>query len=153
MWPHWAVKPRPTLIPAIGAGFVGSVHSFGSELGMEDYIRARPDIFFTGSDGSMRSNRAFCQTAGHYACDMFIGSTLQIDLAGNSSTATLGRIAGFGGAPNMGSDARGRRHASPAWLKAGREASTAREGSGRPSMPRGKKLVVQMVETFREHMQ
>ena len=89
---------------------------------MEAYIAARPDVFFTGPDGTMRSNRAFCQTAGLYACDMFIGSTLQIDLAGNSSTATLGRIAGFGGAPNMGSDARGRRHATPAWLKAGREA-------------------------------
>ena len=84
---------------------------------MEAYIAARPDVFFTGADGSMRSNRAFCQAAGHYACDMFIGSTLQIDLAGNSSTATLGRIAGFGGAPNMGADARGRRHASPAWLQ------------------------------------
>ena len=96
----------------------------------------------------MRSNRAFCQAAGHYACDMFIGSTLQIDLAGNSSTATLGRIAGFGGAPNMGADARGRRHASPAWLKAGRE---ARQPQCR--IPRGRKLVVQMVETFREHMQ
>jgi len=71
----------------------------------------------------MRSNRAFSQTAGLYACDMFIGSTLQMDLAGNSSTATLGRITGFGGAPNMGSDPHGRRHASPAWLKAGREAS------------------------------
>ena len=115
---------------------------------MEDYIRARPDIFFTGSDGSMRSNRAFCQTAGHYACDMFIGSTLQIDLAGNSSTATLGRIAGFGGAPNMGSDARGRRHATHAWLTAGRE---AHRGNG--AAPRGRKLVVQMVETFREHME
>ena len=80
---------------------------------------------------------------------MFIGSTLQIDLAGNSSTATLGRIAGFGGAPNMGADARGRRHASPAWLKAGRE---ARAGAA-ALMPRGQKLVVQMVETFREHMQ
>ena len=68
--------------------------------------------------------------------------------AGNSSTATLGRIAGFGGAPNMGADARGRRHASPAWLKAGREAR-----AGRDVMPRGRKLVVQMVETFREHMQ
>ena len=44
----------------------------------------------------------FCQAAGHYACDLFIGSTLQIDLAGNSSTATLGRIAGFGGAPEHG---------------------------------------------------
>lgn len=145
---HWALNPHPALIPAIEAGFVESVHSFGSELGMEAYIRARPDVFFTGADGSMRSNRAMCQAAGHYACDLFIGSTLQIDLAGNSSTATLGRIAGFGGAPNMGADARGRRHASPAWLKAGRE---AREGGGR--MPRGQKLVVQMVETFREHMQ
>ena len=145
---HWALNPHPTLIPAIEAGFVESVHSFGSELGMEDYIRARPDIFFTGPDGSMRSNRAFCQTAGHYACDMFIGSTLQIDLQGNSSTATLGRIAGFGGAPNMGADARGRRHATRAWLKAGREAQRTTH-----EMPRGRKLVVQTVETFREHME
>jgi len=144
---HWALNPHPTLIPAIEAGFVESVHSFGSELGMENYIRARPDVFFTGPDGSMRSNRAFCQTAGHYACDMFIGSTLQIDLAGNSSTATQGRIAGFGGAPNMGADARGRRHATPAWLAAGRE------GLRPGGTPRGRKLVVQMVETFREHME
>ena len=148
---HWALNPHPALIPAIEAGWVKSVHSFGSELGMEAYIRARPDVFFTGADGSMRSNRAMCQAAGHYACDLFIGSTLQIDLAANSSTATLGRIAGFGGAPNMGADARGRRHASPAWLKAGQQ---AREGlKGASGTPRGQKLVVQMVETFREHMQ
>jgi malonate decarboxylase alpha subunit len=143
---HWALNPHPALIPAIESGFVQSVHSFGSELGMERYIEARSDVFFTGSDGSMRSNRAFSQTAGLYACDMFIGSTLQIDLQGNSSTATRDRIAGFGGAPNMGSDARGRRHASRAWLKAGQEAALPGQ------MPRGRKLVVQMVETFREHM-
>jgi malonate decarboxylase alpha subunit len=148
---HWALNPHPALIPAIEAGWVESIHSFGSELGMEDYIRARSDIFFTGPDGSLRSNRAFCQAAGHYACDLFIGSTLQIDLDGNSSTATLGRIAGFGGAPNMGADARGRRHASPAWLRAGREARAGRGGAA--GTPRGQKLVVQMVETFREHMQ
>jgi malonate decarboxylase alpha subunit len=148
---HWALNPHPALIPAIEAGWVESIHSFGSELGMEDYIRARSDVFFIGADGSLRSNRAFCQAAGHYACDLFIGSTLQIDLAGNSSTATLGRIAGFGGAPNMGADARGRRHTSPAWLKAGREARTGL--SGARGTPRGQKLVVQMVETFREHMQ
>ena len=142
---HWALNPHPTLIPAIESGFVQSVHSFGSEVGMENYVAARSDIFFTGRDGSMRSNRAFSQTAGLYACDMFIGSTLQIDLQGNSSTATLGRIAGFGGAPNMGSDPHGRRHVSPAWLKAGREAT------GDQTI-RGRKLVVQMVETFREHM-
>ena len=144
---HWALNPHPALIPAIEAGFVESVHSFGSELGMEAYIAARPDVFFTGADGAMRSNRAFCQAAGHYACDLFIGSTLQIDLQGNSSTATKGRIAGFGGAPNMGADARGRRHESAAWVKAGEEAR-----QGRDIMPRGRKLVVQMVETFREHM-
>ncbi|HYD61561.1 MAG TPA: malonate decarboxylase subunit alpha [Noviherbaspirillum sp.] len=142
---HWALNPHPTLIPAIESGFVQSVHSFGSEVGMEAYVSARPDIFFTGTDGSLRSNRAFCQTAGLYACDMFIGSTLQIDLAGNSSTATLGRITGFGGAPNMGSDPRGRRHASSVWLTAGREARG-------PEAIRGRKLIVQMVETFREHM-
>jgi len=144
---HWALNPHPTLIPAIEDGFVESVHCFGSEVGMEAYVAARPDIFFVGADGSMRSNRAFSQTAGHYACDLFIGSTLQIDLAGNSSTAIKGRIAGFGGAPNMGADARGRRHASPAWLKAGREDALA------TGMPRGRKLVVQTVETFREHME
>ena len=142
---HWALNPHPTLIPAIESGFVQSVHSFGSEVGMEKYVAARSDIFFTGRDGSMRSNRAFSQTAGLYACDMFIGSTLQMDLQANSSTATLGRIAGFGGAPNMGSDPHGRRHVSPAWLKAGREAT------GEQTI-RGRKLVVQMVETFREHM-
>jgi malonate decarboxylase alpha subunit len=71
-----------------------------------------------------------------------------MDLDGNSSTATLGRIAGFGGASNMGADARGRRHASPAWLRAGREAQGDHD-----TLPRGRKLVVQMVETFREHMQ
>ena len=145
---HWALNPHPTLIPAIESGFVESVHSFGSELGMERYIEARSDVFFTGPDGSMRSNRAFCQAAGHYACDLFIGSTLQIDLQGNSSTATKGRITGFGGAPNMGSDARGRRHESAAWLKAGGQARSVRG-----AMPRGRKLVVQMVETFREHME
>jgi malonate decarboxylase alpha subunit len=142
---HWALNPHPTLIPAIESGFVESVHCFGSEVGMDAYISARSDVFFTGADGSMRSNRAFSQTAGLYACDMFIGSTLQMDLAGNSSTATLGRITGFGGAPNMGSDPHGRRHASPVWLKAGREAYG-------PKAIRGRKLVVQMVETFREHM-
>ncbi len=144
---HWALNPHPALIPAIEAGFVESIHSFGSELGMEKYIEARPDVFFTGADGTMRSNRAFSQAAGHYACDLFIGSTLQVDLAGNSSTATVDRITGFGGASNMGADARGRRHASPTWLKAGAEANH------HGAIPRGRKLVVQIVETYREHME
>jgi malonate decarboxylase alpha subunit len=69
---------------------------------------------------------------------LFIGGTLQIDAQGNSSTATVGRITGFGGAPNMGADPRGRRHDSAAWLRAGREAG---------DRMRGRKLVVQMVQT------
>ena len=77
---------------------------------------------------------------------MFIGSTLQIDLAGNSSTVTTSRVAGFGGAPNMGSDARGRRHPSEPWLKAGADADPVSPAPLR----RGRKLVVQIGETFGE---
>ncbi|MBK0002418.1 MULTISPECIES: malonate decarboxylase subunit alpha [Erwiniaceae] len=136
---HWALNPHPTLIPAIESGWVKSVHCFGGELGMENYIAARPDVFFTGHDGSMRSNRAFCQMAGQYAVDMFIGSTLQVDGQANSSTVTRGRLSGFGGAPNMGHDPHGRRHATPAWLAMINEPDP---------LARGRKLVVQMVETF-----
>jgi malonate decarboxylase alpha subunit len=141
---HFALNPHPTLIPAIESGWVEQVHCFGSEVGMEDYVAARSDIFFTGPDGSLRSNRALCQTAGLYACDMFIGSTLQIDLEGHSSTVTTNRIAGFGGAPNMGSDPRGRRHPSEPWLKAGAEA----DPDSPAALRRGRKLVVQIGETF-----
>jgi malonate decarboxylase alpha subunit len=143
---HFALNPHPTLIPAIEAGWVEQIHSFGSEVGMDDYLSARSDIFFTGPDGSLRSNRAYCQVAGLYACDMFIGSTLQIDLQGHSSTVTTNRIAGFGGAPNMGSDARGRRHPSEPWLKAGADA----DPDTAAGLRRGRKLVVQIGETFGE---
>ena len=139
---YMSVNPCPTLIPAIESGFVEGIHCAGSEVGMSDYVSARSDVFFIGRDGTMRSNRVFCQLAGHYA-DLFIGSTLQIDLEGNSSTATHNRITGFGGAPNFGSESRGRRHASQSWLMAGQEASRDAE-----RMPRGRKLVVQIVQTF-----
>jgi malonate decarboxylase alpha subunit len=141
---NWTLNPHPTLIPAIESGWVESVHCFGAELGMENYVAARPDIFFTGRDGSLRSNRLLCQLAGQYAVDLFIGSTLQMDGLGNSSTVTRGRLTGFGGAPNMGHDPHGRRHATPAWLDMV-EASDP--------MARGKKLVVQMVETFQDNGQ
>jgi malonate decarboxylase alpha subunit len=136
---HFALNPHPTLIPAIESGWVESVHSFGSEVGMDEYIRARPDIFFTGRDGSLRSNRVLCQLAGQYAVDAFIGATLQMDGDANSSTVTTGRLAGFGGAPNMGHDPHGRRHSSPAWLDLKTNAD--------PTLP-GRKLVVQTLETF-----
>jgi malonate decarboxylase alpha subunit len=138
---NWALNPHPTLIPAIESGWVESVHSFGSEVGMEDYIRARPDIFFVGHDGSLRSNRVLCQLAGQYGVDLFIGSTLQMDADANSSTVTLGRLAGFGGAPNMGHDPRGRRHSTAAWLSL---------ITADAPVVRGRKLVVQLAETFKK---
>src|SRR6516164_11846242 len=136
---HWALNPHPTLIPAIESGWVESVHCFGSEAGMEPYVEARPDVFFVGADGSLRSNRTLAQLAGQYGVDLFIGATLQMDADGNSSTVTLGRLAGFGGAPNMGHDPHGRRHSSPAWLSLINAESP---------ILRGRKLVVQMVETY-----
>jgi len=142
---HWVLNPHPTLIPAIETGWVKAVYPFGSEVGMDKYIQARADIFPIGPDGSMRSNRAFCQAAGHYAADLFIGSTMQIDKYGNSSTATKSNVAGFGGAPNMGCDAKGRRHVTEAWKKCGNEVANKYELTGEAM--RGKKLVVQVLTT------
>lgn len=136
---HWALNPHPTLIPAIESGWVKSIHSFGSEVGMDDYIKARPDVFFTGRDGSLRSNRVLCQLAGQYAVDAFIGATLQLDGEANSSTVMTGRLAGFGGAPNMGHDPHGRRHTSNAWLDLKKDSNP---------LTRGRKIVVQTLETF-----
>ncbi|MCP3740832.1 malonate decarboxylase subunit alpha [Rossellomorea sp. BNER] len=136
---HWALNPHPTLIPAIESGWVESVHCFGGEVGMEKYVKSRRDVFFTGRDGSLRSNRTLCQLAGQYAVDLFVGSTLQIDSMGNSSTVTSGRLAGFGGAPNMGHDPGGRRHSTPAWLNM---------MTHDDPLARGRKLVVQVAETF-----
>ena len=143
---NWILNPHPTLIPAIETGWVKSVHSFGGELGMDRYVAARPDVFFIGPDGSMRSNRCMSQIAGHYAIDAFIGATLQIDPYGNSSTATATKVAGFGGAPNMGCDSRGRRHSTASWLKAGEEVGNQAACIG-PQLHRGRRLVVQILNT------
>ncbi len=70
---------------------------------------------------------------------MFIGSTLQLDYEGNSSTVTKGRLSGFGGAPNMGHNPGGRRHSTPAW-------QSLRDNDD--PLGKGQKLVVQMVETY-----
>ena len=138
---NWVLNPHPTLIPAIETGWVESVHCFGGELGMEKYVQARRDVFFTGRDGSLRSNRTLAQLAGQYAVDLFIGSTLQMDALGNSSTVTKGRVAGYGGAPNMGHDPGGRRHSTEAWYNM---------MTSKDELARGKKLVVQVAETFQD---
>ncbi len=134
---HWVLNPHPTMIPAIESGWVESMYAFGGEKGMERYTRARSDIFPTGPDGSLRSNRALAQLAGLYGVDLFLGATLQMDYLANSSTVTSGRLTGFGGAPNMGHNTLGRRHASPAWT-----AMMPKPGN---SLIGGRKLVVQML--------
>lgn len=135
---HWVLNPHPTLIPAIEAGWVKQVCAFGGELGMEAYTASRPDIFFTGADGMLRSNRAAAQVAGLYGIDLFLGGTLQMDYEGNSSTVTGGRLSGFGGAPNMGNSTGGRRHTTKAWRD-----MVPLTGS----MASGRKLVVQMTKS------
>ena len=136
---NWVANPIPAMIPAIETGWVESVVAFGSEVGMEDYVNQTTDIFTVGNDGTLRSNRAYAQTAGLYAADMFTGSTLQMDYYGNSSTVTKSRIAGFGGAPNMGSNPQGRRHITPAWHSMITDPSDP--------MAKGRKLVTQIIRT------
>ncbi len=134
---RWMLNPHPTLIPAIESGWVESVLVPGGEYGMETYVSQHPDIFPLGCDGSLRSNRAICHMAGLYGLDLFIGSTLQMDPQGNSSTVTATRLTGFGGAPNLGSNPNGRRYANPPWVST----HTAF------SPDRGRKCVVQILQT------
>lgn len=143
---HWALNPHPTMIPAIESGFVEAISCIGGEVGMDAYVASKPEIFPLGQDGSLRSNRFFGQMTGHFA-DMFIGATLQIDPLGNSSTVTAARLVGFGGAPNFGAENRARRHLSEAFVLAGKEAHAGE------AMPQGRKLVVQIVETFQSASQ
>jgi malonate decarboxylase alpha subunit len=78
------------------------------------------------------------QVAGLYGMDLFLGGTLQMDYAGNSSTVTNGRLSGYGGAPNMGNATGGRRHTTQAWKEM---------APGDGSLISGRKLVVQMVKS------
>ncbi len=138
---RWVLNPHPTLIPAIEAGIVEKVYPFGGEIGMKQYVKERADIFPMGPDGNMRSSRANAHTAGLYGIDCFTGATMQIDKYGNSSTAIEGRIAGFGGAPNLGSTPPGRRHMTETYKKA---------GEFKNDNYFGQKLVVQMTPTVSE---
>lgn len=135
---NWVLNPHPTLIPAIEDGWVKQVMAFGGEVGMEKYTAARSDIFFTGKDGALRSNRTMSQVAGLYGMDLFLGGTLQMDYAANSSTVTNGRLSGYGGAPNMGNSTGGRRHTTQAWREM---------APGNGSLISGRKMVVQMVKS------
>ena len=122
---HWALNPHPTLIPAIESGWVEQIHCFGSEVGMDDYIRARSDIYFTGVDGSLRSNRAFCQTAGLTPVTRSPARPCNRSLGNSSAPSTTHR----GLAARSTWAACGRRHPSDPGLQAGsrsRQSAAAR---------------------------
>ena len=133
---HWALNPHPTLIPAIEAGFIESVHSFGSELGMERYIAARPTF--------LPAPTARCARPSFLSG----GRSLRVRFV-HRRHATNG-FAGTARPPprphrrlrrraQHGLGRRGRRHESAAWIKAGEHARQ------NPSPRRGRKLVVQLV--------
>ena len=109
---------------------------------MDEYVVARLNVFFTGRDGSLRSNRVLCQLAGQYAVDAFIGSTLQ-----DGRRRATPRRSRKGAWPVLealqiwGTILYGRRHSAPACP--GLMASQS-------PVARGRKLVVQTVETFHD---
>ena len=142
---HWALNPHPTLIPAIESGWVESVHCFGSEVGMEDYIAARPDVFFTGRDGSLRSQpRACASSPGNTACDLFIGSTL-------ADGRRREFVHGHARPPRRlrRRAEHGPRSARPPPLE--RSVAQAAEATrAERAIARGHKLVVQTAETFKK---
>ena len=109
---------------------------------MEKYVKERADIFCLGPEGEMRSSRCNAHIAGLYGIDLFLGATLQVDKYGNSTTAIKGMIAGFGGAPNLGSTPPGRRSMTDAFLKAGHHQENG--------VYYGRKLVIQVTPTITE---
>ena len=75
----------------------------------------------------------------------------------NSSTVTDGRLSGFGGAPNMGHDPHGRRHASAAWLDLRtarrRPARAQARRADRADLPRRRRAHVRRVARRRRRRQ
>jgi len=114
---------------------------------MQKYVKPVAMYFFLGPDGTMRSQPAFSQTAVHMQSNVH-RCTLADRQDGNSSTPQQ-PCAVFGGAPNMGCDCKG--PVIPRSLaQCGAEFTSQSDYLG--TMPRGKRLVVQMVETFGEKM-
>ena len=144
---HWALNPHPALIPAIEAGWVEQIHSFGSEVGMEDYIRARSDVFFTGP----RRLAALQPRVLPDRRPLRLRHVHRLDAADRPRRATPRP------SPPRASPASAARRTWAPMRAAG--AIRARPGCkagarSRPDGPaplrRGRKLVVQIVETFRE---
>ena len=137
---RWALNPHPTLIPAIESGWVESVHCFGSEVGMDEYAAARPNVFFTGRDGSLRLTGYSVSSLGNMR-------SMRLSDRPCRWTQTRTPLRSRKGAwpvleaLQYGARSHGRRHSSPAWLSL---------MASQSPVARGRKLVVQTVETFHD---
>ena len=138
---HWVLNPHPTLIPAIESGWVESVHCFGGESG-HGALHRRP----AGRVLHRRRRLAALQPGAVPAGRPVRHRHVHRLVAADRRATPTPRPSPTGGCPvsaarpNMGHDPHGRRHASPAWLDLAHGEAPSR---------RGRKLVVQMAQTFR----
>ena len=100
---HWALNPHPALIPAIEAGFV-EIGAFLRLRAGHGGLHPRP-----ARTSSSPARTAACAPTARCArppdttpATCSSARRCRSTWHGNSSTATLGRIAGFGGAPEHG---------------------------------------------------
>ncbi len=115
---------------------------------MDAYVAARSDVYFTGHDGyaavephDVPERRPLCLRHVHRldVADRSCRQQLDVHVRPHRRVSAARRT----WAPTS----HGRRHPSAPWLTAGREAS-----DNPTALTRGRKLVVQMVETFGEKM-
>ena len=137
---NWALNPHPTLIPAIESGWVESVHSFGGESGM-NRLRRRPAGRLLHRRRRVAAVQPGAVPARRAVRDRHVHRLHAADGRARRTPRRSPRAGCPGSAarPNMGHDPHGRRHATPAWLD-------LQHGDG--AGLRGRKLVVQIAETF-----
>ena len=129
---HWALNWHPTLIPAIESGFVESVPASDPKSAWK---RTSPHARTSSSPAATEHAQQPRDVPDRGP--LRLRHVHRLDAADRPRRQQLDgharRIAGFGGAPNMGADARGA--ATPAaWLKArARRAGTPDRRAGRSS--------------------
>ncbi len=150
---HMVLNPHPTLIPAIESGWIQSVHCFGGELGMEKYVAERPDIFYIGRGRHATLQprlRPRLRVTTRWTClSAALCRSISTETVAPPPPAAFRALAArriWAATPKAAVMQRNPR------LKCGEEFNaTQKQLIG--DMPRGKRLVVQMQETFREKRQ
>ena len=136
---HFVLNPHPTLIPAIEAGFVDSVYCFGSELGMERYV-AKPRRHISGRRRRQSAVQPRARAGRRPIC---LRPVHRRHVADRCAGQQLDR--------HQGPDHRLRRRAEhgrrPAWPPPRQSRPGCAPGRKPARALRGRKLVVQMVQT------